>query len=410
MSTSLHHHFIPFSRRQVVDMILDEARKRDGAPDEERFRLLARLVRGIFHFQFHERVEVLKEQFALLCADGAHGGRGVADAAEPDAVTEEGIRSFETGLQHVLEKGNYEAISQADLARAFEESSLIPLRVEVDQGSYERLLLYSRGESAQTVRIKRWFGLRTIRPSVASYDRVCLYIRFQRGESGASPALESDFTSPVTLKLFRNIPKADLEMLLPNCRTRMRRVDKLLILVPALFGGVPVFVKIAPLFVLLAVVLGLTQHPIDNASLTAGLIGAITLGAYLFQRWENFKSRKLNFAKTLSENLYFRNLDNNEGVLTRLVDEAEEEECKEALLGYAFLAWSTEPITADALDRSIEEWLRDTHRVALDFEVADALDKLEKLEIVQRAGGGLLEALPLAEAVGKLRQRWVDLI
>jgi len=237
-----------------------------------------------------------------------------------------------------------------------------------------------------------------------------LYVRFKPGTAGVPPATEAGVAAPVTLKLFRNIPKADLEMLLPNCRTRMRGVDKLLILVPALFGGVPVFVKIAPLFVLLAVVLGLTQHPIDHASLTAGLIGAITLGAYLFQRWENFKSRKLNFAKTLSENLYFRNLDNNEGVLTRLVDEAEEEECKEALLGYAFLLWSTEPITDDVLDRSIEEWLRHTHQVSLDFEVADALDKLERLDIVQRTEGGQLTALPLAEATERLRQRWVDLI
>jgi hypothetical protein len=282
--------------------------------------------------------------------------------------------------------------------------------VEVDQSSYHRLLLYSRGESTQMVSVKRWFGLRTVQLSVPSYDRVCLYIRFKRDDSWASPVPESGFSSPVTLKLFRNIPKADLEMLLPNCRTRMRGVDKLLILVPALFGGVPVFVKIAPLFVLLAVVLGLTQHPIDQASLIAGLIGAITLGAYLFQRWENFKSRKLNFAKTLSENLYFRNLDNNEGVLTRLVDEAEEEECKEALLGYAFLLWSTEPISDDVLDRSIEGWLRDTHQVSLDFEVADALDKLERLQIVERAENGQLTALPLAAATERLRQRWVDLI
>ncbi len=391
-------------------MILDEARQRDGDADDDRLRLLARLIQGIFHFQFHERLEALKAQFALLCPEGTGGDRRVGDVQQPDVATEEGIRSFEVGLQHVLEKGNYEAISQVELARAFEESSLIPLRVEVDQSSYQRLLLYSRGESRQTVTVKRWFGLRTVRLSVPSYDRVCLYVSFKRDNSGAPAALESGFTSPVTLKLFRNIPKADLEMLLPNCRTRMRGVDKVLILVPALFGGVPVFVKIAPLFVLLAVVFGLTQHPIDHASLTAGLIGAITLGAYLFQRWENFKSRKLNFAKTLSENLYFRNLDNNEGVLTRLVDEAEEEECKEALLGYAFLLWSTEPITPDVLDRSIEEWLRHTHEVSLDFEVADALDKLEKLEIVRREETGLLTALPLTDATEKLRMQWVDLI
>ena len=142
---------------------------------------------------------------------------------------------------------------------------------------------------------------------------------------------------------------------------------------------------------------------------TAGLIGAITLGAYLFQRYENFKSRKLNFAKTLSENLYFRNLDNNQGVLTRLVDEAEEEECKEAMLGYSFLLFSSEPLTAEGLDRAIEAWFSERHQVELDFEVSDALDKLEKLEIVSRADDGTLSPLPLDGALQVLRRRWAAL-
>ena len=149
---------------------------------------------------------------------------------------------------------------------------------------------------------------------------------------------------------------------------------------------------------------------IDHASLTAGLLGGVTLGAYLFQRWETFRSRKLDFAKTLSENLYFRNLDNNQGVLTRLVDEAEEEETKEALLGYAFLLWSDEPIRAEQLDHSIETWLFKHHGVELDFEVADAVDKLVQLAIVRRADNGTLRPVPLATAVERLRERWAALL
>ena len=41
--------------------------------------------------------------------------------------------------------------------------------------------------------------------------------------------------------------------------------------------------------------------------------------------------------KALADSLYFKNLDNNAGVFHHLVDAAEEEEFKEAVLAYYFL-------------------------------------------------------------------------
>ena len=50
-----------------------------------------------------------------------------------------------------------------------------------------------------------------------------------------------------------------------------------------------------------------------------------------------FKNRKIQVMKSLSESLYFRNLDNDAGVFHHLLDAAEEEEVKEAVLAYHFL-------------------------------------------------------------------------
>ena len=41
--------------------------------------------------------------------------------------------------------------------------------------------------------------------------------------------------------------------------------------------------------------------------------------------------------KTLADNLYFKNLDNNTCVFHRLIDATEEEENKEVILAYYFL-------------------------------------------------------------------------
>ena len=145
MSISPRHRFIPFSRRAVVDMVVAEARAREAAEGEAELRNLARLIQAIFHYQFHGQLEVLKEQYAPLDPDLGESKAGTTESASEDRDFE----AFEAGLQHVLEKGNYQPIGKEELDRAFEESSLIPLKVEVDVDAYDKLLLYARSESEQ---------------------------------------------------------------------------------------------------------------------------------------------------------------------------------------------------------------------------------------------------------------------
>jgi hypothetical protein len=60
--------------------------------------------------------------------------------------------------------------------------------------------------------------------------------------------------------------------------------------------------------------------------------------------------------KALSENLYFKNFDNNAGVFHHLIDAAEEEEFKEAVLAYSFLLTEDRDLTIAELDGAIENW------------------------------------------------------
>jgi hypothetical protein len=81
----------------------------------------------------------------------------------------------------------------------------------------------------------------------------------------------------------------------------------------------------------------------------------------MVKQWLKFKNRKILFMKTLADNLYFKNLDNNEGVLNHVIDGAEEEECKEALLAYYFLLKHPAGMTEAQLDDAIEGWLEAAH-------------------------------------------------
>uniref|UniRef100_UPI003567C3F8 TMEM143 family protein n=1 Tax=Pontibacterium sp. TaxID=2036026 RepID=UPI003567C3F8 len=220
----------------------------------------------------------------------------------------------------------------------------------------------------------------------------------------------------VILKLFKNVPTADLEMLFPNTTVRMRLIDKLMIGVPAaISGGVVISTKLGATLVLLGSLFGFwmgmhsTPVELDKAALIALFAGLGAVGSYLWKQFNNFKNRKLRFVQSLTQNLYFKNLDNNAGVFHRLIDDAEEEECKEAILAYYFLLTHSTAISATELDQQIERWFRNTLNCELNFEIDDALDKLKRLKLVSETSDGTLTAMPLPQALSTLDKHWDQL-
>jgi len=107
--------------------------------------------------------------------------------------------------------------------------------------------------------------------------------------------------------------------------------------------------------------------------------------------------------------LYFHNLDNNAGVFDFLVHEAEEEECKEALLAYYFLLTGKDSegkaYSQDELDDRIEQWMKEKFGVTLDFEVDDALRKLEDKKLLVKEGDRYLVP-SIDDTLVKLDELW----
>src|SRR5258708_31012385 len=105
------------------------------------------------------------------------------------------------------------------------------------------------------------------------------------------------------------------------------------------------------------------------------------LFGYGYKQYYTYSTTKKTYSLMLTQSLYYQNLDNNCGVLTRLLDEAEEQECRETLLGYYFL-WKYAPAqgwTSGQLDDYVELFLEGAVKLKGDFEIGDALDKLERL-------------------------------
>ena len=382
-------------------MCLQDNRLTTAADD---FRQLSYMLDQIFHFEFHQVIEALKNAYADLDPD--------ADTRSPDIGETGASESFVQLLDGLLEKANYERVTESDLQRALTESSLFKIRLHVEFDDFSEVSLFARGVSLRQEELPTWFGLGSKTIEFTNYDRVVVYIRIRDDYQHSKHDFASCRAGATLLKLFRNVPQADLEMLFPNTRVRMRLMDKLLIGVPAVVSGGIVFTtKLGASLVLLGSLLGywlgVSKQPaeLNQAGILVLLAGLAALGGYLWKQFNNFKNRKLRFMQALTQNLYFKNLDNNAGVFHRLANDAEEEESKEAILAYYFLLASDKPLSKAELDQEIENWFETDWSCHLDFEIDDALHKLLSLGLVEELKGQL-KAVSVDDGIRLLDQRW----
>ncbi len=373
--------FIPFRRTDLVHMCL--AGEELNEQQQNNFAAGLNKIESYFQSEFHQLKQELKHAYSPLDPDA--DTRTVEEFRDEQAVDRLAIL-----IEQILDRANYERVSREELELAFDKTSLFSLKLHVDLNEFEEALLFTRGASSRREEITQLFGLWRRQVEFVNYDRVVLYLRFKDSTDPES-TLGGCQPGSTMIKLFQNVPGADVEMLFPNTRVGMRTWDKVLIGVPALVsGGIVMTTKLGTTLLLLGSLvgfwLGTSSEPVElnKTTVLALLAGLGALGGYLWKQYSSFQSRKARFSQALTESLYFKLLDNNAGVIFRLLDEAEDSECNESLLAYYFLLAASDSLSAIELDKTIECWFEQRWQSTLDFEVADALAKLLRLGLAQR--------------------------
>jgi len=396
-------HNIPFRKADIVAMCADEL------PPEEResFGGFTKMLASLLHHRFHERIEKIKDAYTAGTQEGL-----------PDAERLAARRSLEEELAALARAANFTEMDLSELDRAFAEHSLLKVRMVVDRKVVDKVMFFRRGEVKQSKQVPIWFGLRKKTIDFVAYARVLIYAKFKNASHFKDSEIDRLAFEPgsVIVKLFQNVPRDDLEMVFPNVQVRMRGIDKLLIGVPAVISGIIVIATkllttVGLLLVLLAFWLGLSNKPVtvNQTALVSLGLGIFAFGAYVVRQITNFKNRKILFMKALSENLYFRNLDNDAGVFHHLLDAAEEAEVTEAVLAYHFLRTSPQPMTPSELDSRVEAWFAERCETPVDFDVHDGLRKLREHSLVIEDGDGRLSAVTLTEAKRRMDTFWDNL-
>jgi hypothetical protein len=193
----------------------------------------------------------------------------------------------------------------------------------------------------------------------------------------------------------------DIEMLLPGTRIKMPVLERF-----KLGGSVTSSVGYVGWKLSTLSIAGLSGALMSGGLLTLYTPVALVLG-YGYKTWYSFQVSKQTYSLQLTQSLYYQNLDNNGGVMYRLLDEAEEQEMRETLLAYFYLwRYATDRgWTPAELDDYVELDLERRVELEVDFEIGDALQKLERAGLAE-AADGRYRALPIDAAQDRLDALW----
>jgi hypothetical protein len=321
-------------------------------------------------------------------------------------------------MTELLEQSNFTRVDPSNVHFIMTKDSAYGLDLQVDLDAFEEVLIYYRGATTISERrrdVKRAY-MRWKEVRIPVFQRLCLLFKLKpfdvrvrevmqqrkvsqreaerivRHLRGLLPAtVSSDY---IYIKLFKNMPRSDVEMIFPNTKVRFRLFDKLKFGITA-GGGVGMGVAGT------AGKIALATNPYTLAAAIAAL------GGVALRQATAFVNQRTRYMVVLAQNLYFHAMADNRGVMTLLADRAAEEDLEEEMLLYGVLAKERVNVRdLRQIDEAIELYLKDTFSIEVNFDVDDALQRLRAEGIVNELADGTLETLPPREAALRIDKLW----
>mgnify|MGYP005847875349 CR=1 FL=1 len=395
-------YFIPIRVQDLIEALCQESSPLSGQAlsnaEQRQFRRFADTATTHIHAIYLEQLRRLKEAYAPYDPDLDTPLR--REYSEVERAI--GISDLFTELVALLERANYVRLSREQLEAIMHGASDWGVDMDVAWDCFDKLEIFIRGKGlGKRTRRKwyRWFRRESV--TVPTFQRVVIMLK-QAPHRQLGPDAD---TSNVFMKLFKDIPQMDIEMLLPGTRIKMPMLDRL-----KLGGSTASTVGyIVWKFQSFSIGLftGLLSGTIGLATILALYTPLALIVGYGYRTYSYFQVTKQTYQLQLTQSLYYQNLDNNAGVLYRILDEAEDQEVREVLLAYFYL-WryaGDRGWTASELDDYIELELERRLNLHVDFEIADALEKLNRAGIVH-CEAGRYRAMPIDIAQDRLDDIW----
>ena len=400
--TSQREHFIPIRYEVMLDKILE--RSSLSEQEQEEIRYLGLMFEEHYHLDYHQDFLKLKDAFAPFNPDKETVYE--LEFSEEDKAQKRKI--LLDGIQKFLEVSNYRLMTQEDFNKCLTLQPFGGLSVQVDTKHFKEFHVYYRGVREVEV-TDTFFWILKHKRKTLQFCRIFVLAEYKTNPTeeevkkikarGEKPVfVPEEQAGSIIAKQFRDVPIEHLKIVAPEVKLNLPLFDKFKV------GGT---------------VFGGLITPIAKSLVTAflGMVGFILLLVSIVLAFLKgifgFLNSRTKCMKKFSESLYHKSLSNNVAAVNMLLDQAETQEVKEALLAYYILyVHRDSQLTMKEMDDYAEAELRDAFNFDIDFEEDDALRKLIEKQLVTVHPGDTEETtryqilLPIKAALQQLDSIW----
>lgn len=388
-----HESFVPMHTTDLVEFLSQHPQLL--ANERNEFRKFASLILALLHHVYRQRHEQLTYLYAPLDPDRDTLLLSVPIASQRERV----VTDLIIRLDDALRRANYHRLSQQDIERAMAAASQWGVRMRVDFKALNRIEVYARGNVIGQKSLRRWRSFfRFEMVDVQLYQRLVVIFRTEPNERD-----ERFDTRRLYLRMFKNIPQQDVEMVLPATRLRFTWWDHSSIVLPSIYALVTTLWRLLRYVVFLTLIGLFKSLAMVVLSLFAIMFGLKSMFTYTV-------NRRRRYHLNVAQNLYYQSLDNNAGAMLRLLEEGEQQEACESVLAYfaaAIVLRQPEGVTLAEIDEVCENIVREATSLRVNFDIEKAARELIQLGIF-RVKEDRWFALPLMEANQRLDKIWDD--
>ncbi|KAG5079300.1 hypothetical protein JHK86_003365 [Glycine max] len=320
-------------------------------------------------------------------------------------------QNFLTYLFEVMKKSNFKIATQEEIDIALSGQYLLNLPITVNESKLDKVLLKKYFEAHPQDNLPDFYDKKTLTHGDCRLEKFLsrrekrhhrkdpkkddeinseledfqddLYERIRLEKMPIRPASSnSKKERGIFVKHFKNIPMADMEIVLPEKRNPgLTPMDWVKFLASAIVGLVAV------------------ASSLDVNTADLRVIGAVlsTVLGYLAKTYFTFQQNLVQYQNLITRSMYDKQLDSGKGTLLHLCDDVIQQEVKEVIISF-FILMEQGKANRQELDQWCEELIREEFGESCNFDVDDAVQKLEKFGIVTKDIIGRYQCVGLKRA------------